>query len=75
MNSLIAWLGFGKLNSTARDTPVDATPLTRPTYREVLLRNIDLADHEAATIATYVVVPREGDAPPTASSRVVLAEV
>jgi hypothetical protein len=77
--NILSWFGFGKptfaqVDKTASDTPPDAAaPLTRATYREVLLRGVDgTPEHEAATIATYVVVAREPDAAP---SRVVFADV
>jgi hypothetical protein len=84
MNSLIAWFGFGRptfsqVDKTAKDTPVDAAaPLTRATYREVLLRSIDgTPEHEAAVLSTYVVVPPQatGTACDALSSRLVYADV
>ncbi len=79
MNSFLAWLGLGRptfaqIDKTAKDTPVDAAaPLTRATYREVLLRSVDgTPEHEAAVLSTYVVVPPDSD---TVSSRLVYADV
>jgi hypothetical protein len=80
-----------QVDKTAKDTPVDAMqgipapptdipptppgPITRATYREVLLRSVDgtpeFEAFEAATIATYVVLPRDG----VVSSRLVYADV
>jgi hypothetical protein len=84
MNTLLAWFGFGQptfaqVDKTAKDTPVDAAvPLTRATYREVLLRNIDgTPEFEAAVLSTYIVVPPEATATAcdTLSSRLVYADV
>ncbi len=78
--NILSWFGFSKatfaqVDKTASDTPPDdAAPLTRGTYREVLLRGVDgTPEHEAMTIATYVVVARDADAAP--ASRVVFADV
>lgn len=84
MNALIAWFGFGRptfaqVDKTAKDTPPDAAaPLTRATYREVLLRSVDgTPEHEAAVLSTYIVVPpaTTGAAGDTVSSRLVYADV
>jgi len=82
---------FTQVDKTAKDTPVDAMqgipapptddpptttgPITRATYREVLLRSVpgtqEFDEFEAATIATYVVLPHNG----VVSSRLVYADV
>jgi hypothetical protein len=82
---------FTQIDKTAKDTAVDAMqgipapptaipltttrPITRATYREVLLRSVDgtpeFEEFEAATIATYVVLPHDG----VVSSRLVYADV
>ena len=82
---------FRQVDKTAKDTPVAAMqgipaplrdtpptttgPITRATYREVLLRSVagtpEFEEFEAATLATYVMLPHDG----VVSSRLVYADV
>ena len=94
MNTLLAWFGLAKpafvqIDKTATDTPLNAAaPLTRASYRDVLLRNVTVVLPDDAVVASYVLVPRDNADPctqtptctpsdtlPALSARLVYADV